>query len=194
MRLTTPTNRSPTTMVPSSANPFDWHVALQQADRILAAPPVKEHSDRPLGLLQSPVFRAAIPTKLCLSANERDGLRRTQKGRFVIAGILDKLWAEMSKQATPWLKYRHSWPLSLTPPRPQVLAVKFSPRAPDAGANVGKMAIDMLQCRQGNGKASDEHRMGLIVDDRPEQVQQLHWWEFMSAKVCPAFVLIEVRI
>lgn len=177
----------------SSMPNFDWHVALQQADSILACPPAKAHTARPGHLLARRVFRAAIPTKLCLSANERDGLARNPKGRHVLAGILGRLWGELSKQSIPWLRYRCYWPLEMHPPRPQVLAVKFSPRAPDVGANVGKMAIDMLQCRKGNGKKSDEHRIGLIVDDRPACVEQLHWWEFLPQKH-PAFVLIEVRI
>jgi hypothetical protein len=180
-------------MASSTPNPFDWHVALQQADRILSAPPVKAHTERPTIILQTRVFRAAIPSGLCLAVNEVAGLRRAPKGHFVLAGILDRLWAELSKQAIPWLKYRAHWPLELSPPRPQVLAVKFSSRAPDVGANFGKMGIDMLQCRKHNGKKSDEHRMGLIVDDRPECVQQLHWHEFLPRKY-PAFVLIEVRI
>jgi len=177
----------------TTAKPFDWHVALQQADRILSAPPVKAHTERPRELLQTRVFRAAIPSGLCLAVNEVAGLRRAPKGKFVLAGILDKLWSELDKQALPWTRYRYAWPLRLEPPRPQVLAVKFSSRAPDVGANFGKMAIDMLQCRKGNGKKSDEHRMGIIVDDRPECVQQLHWHEFLERKY-PAFVLIEVRI
>jgi len=180
-------------MASSTPNQFDWHVALQQADRILSAPPVKVYTERPAVLLPRRVFRAAIPSGLCLAVNEVAGLRRAPKGSYVLAGILDKLWAQMYEQALPWTRYRAHWPLNLSPPRPQVLAVKFSARAPDVGANFGKMAIDMLQCRKNNGKASDEHRMGLIIDDRPECVQQLHWPEFLERKY-PAFVLIEVRI
>lgn len=179
----------------SSTLRFDHHAALQQADAILAAPPAKSHTRRPQRL-QTLVFRAAIPSELCLAANESAGLTRAKKGRFVLANIHERLWVELSKQATPWLKYRWAWPLELRGGLPQVIACKFSHRAPDVGANVAKAAIDMLTMRKLLNRKKQrysERRMGLIKDDRPEVCDQYHYWEFLP-RAHHAFVLLEVRI
>jgi hypothetical protein len=180
-------------MIPSS---FDYHEALQQADRILARPPAKAFIKRP-ELLPTRVFRAAIPSELCLAVNEKEGLRRIprRKGIGVLVGIEQRLWSQLELQSAQWIRHRWRWPFQVDEPdggepRPQVIAIKFSSHAPDVGANFGKMAIDMLRKPT---PTRGKHRMGLIIDDRPACVEQLHWWEFLPTK-CHAFIVIEVRI
>lgn len=118
------------------------------------------------------------------------------KAKFIQAGIASKLWKQLEAQALTWSQYRFAWPLSLEGARPQVVAIKFSNRSPDTGSNPAKKAIDMLTCHKWLNKAelkSTKHRLGIIQDDRPECVEQVHLWEYLPAKHA-AFVLIEVRI
>lgn len=142
------------------------------------------------------MFRAVIPAHLCLEANKAVSLGFIKKARFIQAGIAEKLWEHLDAQALEWLKYRFAWPLNLEGSRPQVVAIKFSNRSPDTGSNPAKKAIDMLTCHKWLNKSelkSTKRRIGIIQDDRPECVEQLHWWEYLPAKYA-AFVLLEVRI
>lgn len=175
---------------------FDFHAAIVRAQEILSAPPTKPGIDRPGHLLSRVVFRAALPANLCLEAN-KTSLRVLTKCPWLHSKLGNALWAELQKQATPWLKYRWAWPFDIgLDHRPQVIAVKFSSHANDAGSNPAKKAIDMLTKRKmldSDHQRYTKHRMGLISDDRRAVVEQLHWWEFQPRQF-PAFVLIEVRV
>jgi hypothetical protein len=173
---------------------FNWRAALEQADRILSAPPVKAHSERPAKLLDRVVFRAAFPSELCLPANKM-ARRGMANANWKFAAIKRDLWSLLSIQSSGWVSNRPHWPVRARSDgiRPQVLACKFSSRAPDVGANVAKAPIDMLTLPRMTRCGMQQHRLGLIDDDRPECVQQLHWWEFLP-RAERAFVLVEVRI
>lgn len=178
-----------------STHNFDFHVALQQAERILAAPPAREFIRRPT-LLPHIVFRAAVPAELCLEANKNVSMGFKPKAKFIQAGISQKLWKHLEGQALLWARYRFAWPLDLDGRRPQVVAIKFSSRAPDVGSNPAKKLIDMLTCDKWINRAEGnltKYRLGLIRDDRPECVEQVHGWEFLPAKHT-AFILLEVRV
>jgi hypothetical protein len=169
---------------------FDWRAALLRADTILSEPPRKAHVKRPTDLLDHVVFRAALPSELCMTAN-RLATGTMQKCPWRIGEIKDDLWGKLDPQALHWLRYRRHWPfVPVGGVRPQVLAIKFSGRAPDVGSNPAKAAIDMLQKATSIGQ---KHRMGIILSDSPERVEQLHWWEQQPMKY-PAFLLIEVRV
>jgi len=172
---------------------FDWHKALQQADRILAAPPARSFIQRPT-LLGNVIFRAALPSGVCVAANAASR-RAYVMNPWAISAIKSKLWTQMETQSIPWLRYRWAWPVEGSP-RPQVVAVKFSSQAPDVGSNPGKAAIDMLTCHRLLDRKKQrytEHRLGIIRDDRPACVEQIHRWEFLP-KAEAAFLLLEVRV
>lgn len=107
-----------------------------------------------------------------------------------------RLWDHLKEQAKLWLKYKPWWPIELAEGRPQVVATKFSSRSPDVGSNPAKKAIDMLTPARWTNRAEHKftkHRLGVIKDDRPECVEQVHHWELLPAEY-PAFILLEVRI
>ena len=174
-------------MTKASSTPrFDYHEALCRADAVLSDPPAKGATHRP-ELLPTRVFRAALPSELCLAMN-----RWKRTSRFSESALKENIWSFLEPQALRWRqKLGHLWPFDeMFEDRPQVIAIKFSSHAPDVGANFGKMAIDMLTRPT---LKRPHHRIGIIVDDRPTRVDQLHWWEFIPQKYA-AFVIIEVRV
>jgi hypothetical protein len=171
------------------ANLFDFHRAIQLAESIRSAPPARSFIERPT-LLDTLVLRIAFPSDICLADN-----RRSRKGfvnaSFAIEGVKDKLWACICEQVEPWRRYQEHWPLRFAQSeRVQVVACKFSSVAPDVGANFAKQAIDMLTLPRRDGQ---KRRLGIIEDDRPACVQQIHYWEFLP-RAEHAFVLLEVRL
>jgi hypothetical protein len=176
---------------------FDWRAALRRADEILGDNPAKDWVDRPENIRSILLFRAALPSELCLAAN-RLATGSLQRAPWKLGRIKAELWSHLSVQAPQWTSYRHLWPLdkSCVDHRPQVLSVRFSSRSDDVGSNPGKAAIDMLCQRRLLSRRTDrytEHRLGLITDDRRSVVEQLHWSEFQPRK-WPSFALIEVRV
>ncbi len=170
-------------------SPFDHHRAIQLAESIRSAPPALDFIERPL-LLDTLVLRIALPSDICLADN-----RRSRKGfvsnNFAIEAVKTSIWKHICEQIDPWRRYQEHWPLRFAQTeRVQVVACKFSSRAPDAGANFAKHAIDMLTLPRRDGQ---QRRLGIIEDDRPACVQQIHCWEFLPANES-AFVLIEVRL
>jgi hypothetical protein len=191
MTMTTTSKKT----IRTTTDDFDFHAAIVRAQQILSAPPTKPGIDRPERLLSRVVFRAALPANLCLEAN-KTSLRLMARAPWLHSKLGNALWAELEKQSASWLKYRWAWPVDIgLEYRPQVLSIKFSSHANDAGSNPGKKAIDMLTKRKlldQEHQRYTKHRMGLISDDRRAVVEQLHWWEFQPRQF-PAFVLIEVR-
>jgi len=173
---------------------FNPHHSIQLAESILASPPARVWVDRPPVLLfQRVAMRAAFPARLCLEANKM--LRR---GFSLHAWCKTKVSYELYLllQCQLDLSTRLVWPIDkLVLHRPQVIAVKFAPRPTDVGANPAKMVIDMLTPKRCYNRAKNlwaTKRIGIISDDRPEVVRQLHWCEFLP-KAHEAFVLVEVR-
>lgn len=162
-----------------------------RADSILSDPPARAFIERPQRL-PTLVFRAAIEARLCLETNKL-ATGRMQRNSWMIGKIKTELWEHLSRQAARWLVYRQHWPfVAVDGVRPQVIATKFSARPPDVGANPAKAAIDMLQ-RATRVRPGNPHRMGIILRDSPDCVQQIHGWEFQPQRE-QAFVLIEVRV
>ena len=169
--------------------PFDYHAALTRADSILSVPPARAFIERPRRL-PTLVFRVAIEASLCLEANKL-ATGRMQRNPWILGAIKDEIWFALGQQSVRWLRYRCYWPfVELDGVRPQVIATKFSARPPDVGANPAKAAIDMLQKAT---REDQKHRLGVILRDSPDCVQQFHGWEFQHQCEQP-FVLIEVRV
>lgn len=171
-----------------------------RADAILSAPPARAFIERP-SRLPTLVFRAALDAKLCLETNKL-ATGRMQRNSWRIGEIKNALWESLSAQSLRWSRYRCYWPFeSVDGVLPQVIATKFSGRPPDVGANPAKAAIDMLQLysfkkqnrRISHSLAIVSRRLGIIRNDSPSSVQQIHCWEFQPMKYT-AFVLLEVRV
>ena len=174
---------------PITERVFNSACAFEIADEILSQPPARSYITRPVKRGEV-VFRAVLPSELCLTANKL-ATRGMQGASWRLAEIKKKLWALLKTQAIPFAANRNKWPLKpekASTSRPQVIATKFSYRSPDVGSNPAKAAIDMLQRVTNVGQ---KNRMGLIWSDAPKYVEQIHHWEFCPHEF-PAFVLIEV--
>jgi hypothetical protein len=174
---------------------FQYHQALALADLIRRQPPARSYIVRPT-LLPIVVFRVALDSKLCLAANVT-ARRAFASNSWMHADVKGKLWDAINQQLAPWLTYRHLWPFKPhAGVRPQVIATKFSARAPDVGSNPAKAAIDMLSEPRWIDRSKlkrSKHRIGIIRDDRPEEVEQLHCWEYQPQRF-PAFLIVEIRV
>lgn len=142
----------------------------------LALPPARDWIVRP-AVRGEPVARFILPLQLCLSTNHT-GRSAFASDTKLLGRMKDELAQLMAVQCRPWKE-----PLK---GRPQVLAVRFSSREPDACSNFAKWAIDVLCRKRGNS-----HRLNIIEDDRPRLAEVHQWWE-----PCPrgeGFVFLEVR-
>jgi len=181
----------------TSKTSFSPGEALCLADEVLSRPPAKPFIRRP-ELLPTRVFRAALPSELCLASNAW-----ARSNRFADGAIKDKLWSWIEPQAFVWRgKLGYLWPFRHDEmwQRPQVIAIKFSARGrPDSGANFAKMPIDMLtQAKRRKNKFGvpvlQKHRLGIIVDDNETHAEQVPpWWEPISASA-HSFVVLEIRV
>lgn len=143
--------------------------------RALSVPPRHPWITRPepRGRL---VARFVLPLELCPTSNEgvrhRAGWQLAKHRKDVLGALKSQVYA--LRDCLPAFGLRVlTWPVGVfaapLPGRPQVLAVRFSARAPDAGADWAKTPIDCLTVR---------HRgVGLIQDDSPYRCDQRQWWE-----------------
>jgi hypothetical protein len=85
--------------------------------------------------------------------------------------------------------------------RPQVIAVRFAIGSSDKYCNFAKAAIDNLRVSadsyvedaRGKRHLVKVPRLGFIVDDSPENVDEHQWWEPVKRRV-EECVYIEVRV
>lgn len=154
---------------------FDWRSVLKVARERLRLPPEPVRIERPRKRGEF-VRDFVLPLDLCLGTNRTRhsrpgqhedvkkkilGLLRTQAGMIV------------ARQTLPGV--------------PQVLCTRFSAVEPDAYADWGKMAVDLLcvpAARRYDG-------LGLLRDDRPKDAEIKQWWE--QGRRGEGFVYIEVR-
>lgn len=143
----------------------------------LAEPPARDWIARPAVRGES-VARFVLPLELCMTTN-RTGRAAFAVERAMIGRLKGKLADLMACQCIPRRK-----PLA---GRPQVLAVRFSPREPDVFGDFAKWPVDIL-CRR---TAKHRHRLNLIEDDRPRRAEVHQWWE--PGPKGDGFVFLEVR-
>lgn len=133
----------------------------------LAAPPLAEGVDRvlPQGEL---VACFALGLDLCQSTNRTSRLASAQP------------WAAAARKKALWTQLLLQRPTRrpVLAGRPQVLAVRFSATRPDRYANWAKTAVDYL-CLP---RPPRRHGLGLLVDDRPDHIDEHQWWEPCSPK------------
>lgn len=122
-------------------------------------------------------YEFALPLDMCPTTNSTRGAARRTHGRRKA-----RLWATMQKQY--WLQ---NWNRETLAGRPQVLCVRFSSVAPDKYADWAKSAVDMLCCPTKRATK----RLGIIRDDRPQDIDLHQWWE--PAKRGEEFCYVQVR-
>lgn len=150
---------------------------IELARAWLSEPPLREWIERP-GPRGELVCEFALPLGLCPTSNlTRHGIRWMHSQRKEYAFIA------MRTQ----LRLPLPFPLPLTG-RPQVLAVRFSSRAPDTYSNFAKAAVDIL-CVP-NGRSN--RRLGIIREDNPKALDEKQWWEPVR-RGHEGFVYLQVR-
>jgi hypothetical protein len=149
-----------------TAAPFSFREALASADETCALAPFWSFTERhkPKGSL---AYRAAIPLRLAPTGNT---MRHAQ------GYALGKLKSECLLLMRAQLSTRPTSPLS---GRPQVLAIRFSSRAPDGYADFGKIPVDCLV------------KLGVIRDDNQGAIELRQWCE--KGPRSGGFVVIEVH-
>jgi hypothetical protein len=161
--------------------PFSVASALADADRILALPPARAHIVRQptAGKL---VRRFALPLRLCKPQNKKAFAEGWQ-----FAATRKELLGLLAAQLGNRL------PKAPLPGRPIVQCIRFSSKAPDAGADSFKQAIDCLSPRRFR-KVKGVPRLipgvGLIADDDPDSCDVRQRWE--HAPSGKGFCVIEV--
>lgn len=165
----------------AAARAFNVRAALLLADQILASPPSRRHIVRQPAAGDR-LHRFALPLELCETRN---------LNRFA------PKWALASKREAILqmlaIQLRHQLPASPLGGRPIVQCIRFSSRAPDAGADSFKMPIDCLcppRTRKYKGTLRRIPGVGLIADDRPERCDVRQRWEYTPSGT--GFGLIDV--
>lgn len=136
------------------------------------------YSDRPKSLDGDIEAFFVLPLTLCKPRNRLDSQKRWQ-----LAKLKAEIWACMAAQYPK----RRTEPL---PGRPQVLACRFSSKAPDRNSDWAKFPVDrLLPSRFRAGKLIAG--LNLIRDDSPEAADVCQFHEYAPAG--KGFVVIQVR-
>lgn len=161
-------------MASRSLRTFDRELLEREALRRLDERPALPWIERPQARGEL-VIRWCLPVWLCQTSN---AARRQPDWYY------SRIRADLFRLMLPvWIRSgrRRGEPLS---GRPQVLALRCSPRAPDPCSDWAKAAVDRpilpLTIKR-KGRTVDCKRFGLIEDDRPECADVKQWWEPCAA-------------
>lgn len=161
--------------------PFSRAAANEYAALALAYPPKRKFIERvdPVGEL---IAQFVLPSKLCLTANERKGLHWSAISK-VKQNLLGMMFAQTGFRKRS----------SVLPGRPQVLVTRFTCTRPDRGAGWEKDVIDALltsQIKHSPKGAQVRRGLGFFEDDSDMHIDARAWWE--PGPRANGFVLLRV--
>jgi hypothetical protein len=165
------------------AEPFDSDRCRVFAVTTLALPPALPRLTRPErhgGLL----YAFVLPLSVCPSSNTTGRAGMAGQG-WRMGKLKSACWGYMKPQSLRSRDFR--LPL---PGRPQIIATRFSTNEPDSCCNWAKIPIDMLTVARTINGRTQQHRLGIIVDDAPKHVDVVQRWE--PAKRGQGFVYLEI--